>query len=140
VLVSPWIPAGAVFHPSKPVGHSSVIRTICARLGYLKRWASSNMNARLKLLVHSSCQLRLKIPQSSGRKFPSPGEVVVDSSGYPVHHDKRLVKRRRAMQECNSPRNSRTQTHQGDEAEERGWNQLRPWHKDNHRVDRSAYA
>ncbi len=33
VLVSPWIPAGTVFHPSKPVDHTSVIRTICARWG-----------------------------------------------------------------------------------------------------------
>ena len=31
VLVSPRIEAGTVFHPSQPVDHTSVIRTICAR-------------------------------------------------------------------------------------------------------------
>ena len=32
VLVSPWIPAGTVFHPTDaPVDHTSVIRTICAQ-------------------------------------------------------------------------------------------------------------
>jgi phospholipase C len=31
VLVSPRIPAGTVFHPTCPVDHTSVIRTLCAR-------------------------------------------------------------------------------------------------------------
>jgi hypothetical protein len=61
------------------------------------------------LAVADSCRHRLKIPQ--------PCEVVVDSSGCPVHPDKRLAKRRQAMQECNLPRNSQSQTHQDDEAE-----------------------
>ena len=32
----------------------------------------------------AGCQLRLKIPHFSGRKFPSPREVVVDSTTQPV--------------------------------------------------------
>jgi hypothetical protein len=63
-----------------------------------------------KMLI--SCQLRLKIPHISGRKFPSPREVVVESSNQPVQDGHRLVKRRRAMQECTPPRNSWPQTHQ----------------------------
>jgi hypothetical protein len=87
------------------------------------------------------CQYRLKIPQNSGRKFPSPREVVVDSSGYPVHHDKRSVKRRRALEECNPPRNSRSQTHPDDEA--RGgtsYSSALGTKTTTHRMDRSADA
>ena len=61
------------------------------------------------------CQVRLKIPHYTGRKFPSPREVVVYKIGWPMQDGIQPVKRRRAMQECNPPRNSWLQTHQDDE-------------------------
>jgi hypothetical protein len=61
------------------------------------------------------CQLRLKIPQSTGRKFPYPRQVVVDGFSRLVEHRNRLVKRRWALVETNPPRNSWPQTHRDDE-------------------------
>ena len=63
---------------------------------------------------YSNCQYRLKIPHYSGRKFPSPHEVVVYSFGWQMVHRNQPVKRRRAMLESNPPRNSRLQTRQDD--------------------------
>ena len=63
-----------------------------------------------------SCQLRLKIPQSTGRKIPSPQQVVVDGFIRLLEVGNRLVKRRWALVETNPPRNSWPQTHQDDEA------------------------
>jgi len=63
--------------------------------------------------ISTVCQRRLKFPHSAGRKFPTPGEVVVDGSGRPVQHGGRPVKRRRALVETNPPRNSRLETHRG---------------------------
>ena len=90
---------------------------------------------------YSHCQLRPKNPQSSGRKFPSPCWVVVYSFGWRMVHRIQPVKRRRALLESNSPRNSRLQTHQDDEtqgeADERfalGVKRIP------HRIDRFAHA
>jgi hypothetical protein len=66
------------------------------------------------LASSAACQVRLKIPHCAGRKFPSPRQVVVYKIGRPVQHSNQPVKRRRAMQECNPPRNSWLQTHQDD--------------------------
>lgn len=66
--------------------------------------------------IPSSCQLRLKIPQSTGRKIPSPQQVVVDGFIRLLEVGNRLVKRRWALVETNPPRNSWPQTHQDDEA------------------------
>jgi hypothetical protein len=63
---------------------------------------------------YGPCQLRLKIPHSAGRKFPSPRQVVVYSFSRWVQHGNRLVKRRWALVETNPPRNSRLQTHRDD--------------------------
>jgi hypothetical protein len=58
----------------------------------------------------------LKIPHFAGRKFPSPGWVVVYSFGWWNQNDFEPVKRRRALVATNLPRNSWPQTHQDDEA------------------------
>jgi hypothetical protein len=44
------------------------------------------------------------------------------------------------MQECNSPRNSRSQTHQDDETEGEAGGDSALGPKAKHRIDRSAYA
>jgi hypothetical protein len=64
---------------------------------------------------HPTCQRRLKIPHFAGRKFPSPGRVVVYSFGCWIQNEFQPVKQRRALVETNLPRNSWPQTHQDDE-------------------------
>src|SRR3569832_2720285 len=56
-------------------------------------------------------------------------------------HRIQSAKRRRAMQECNSPRNSRLQTHQDDEPRGGARNGLALGSKrTTHRIDRFAHA
>src|SRR4051794_24906123 len=56
-------------------------------------------------------------------------------------HKVQPVKRRRAMQECNSPRNSRLQTHQDDEGRGGARNCFaRGSKRTTHRIDRFAHA
>ena len=87
------------------------------------------------------CQFRLKIPHSAVRKFPSPGEVVVYSFDRRMEYKIRPVKRRRAMQECNPPRNSWLQTHQDDEPRGGARDGLALGSKrTTHRIDRFAHA
>ena len=66
-----------------------------------------------KLTLYRKCPRRLKIPQTAGREFLSPREVVVDCVGQWVQHRFWPVKRRRALLESNPPRNSRPETHRG---------------------------
>jgi len=73
-----------------------------------------------------ACQRRLKIPHFAGRKFPSPGRVVVYSFGWWNQNDFQPVKRRRALVETNLPRNSWSQTHQDDETRSEVRNGLAP--------------
>ena len=54
-------------------------------------------------------------PISPTENSPAPAEWWLTVPSNLVHHGNCPVKRKRAMQECNSPRNSRSQTHQDDE-------------------------
>ncbi len=95
----------------------------------------------LKGLSRSYCQLRLKIPQSSGRKFPSPRQVVVYRSSWRMVHKIQPVKRRRALLESNPPRNNRLQTHQDDGARGEARDGFALGFKERpHRIDRFAHA
>ena len=76
--------------------------------------SAPSTDAPVRTYGASTCQVRLKIPHCTGRKFPSPREVVVYKIGWPMQDSIQPVKRRRAMQECNPPRNSWLQTHQDD--------------------------
>ena len=88
-----------------------------------------------------TCQLRLKIPQSAGGKFPSPRRVVVYRFASRMVHTLHPVKRRRALLESNSPRNSRLQTHQDDETRGEAVSGLALGLKRTpHRIDRFAHA
>ena len=87
------------------------------------------------------CQLRLKIPHCTGRKFPSPRQVVVYSFGWRMVHSIQPVKRRRALLESNSPRDSRLQTHQDDGTQGEAEDGLALGLKRSpHRIDRFAHA
>ncbi len=71
VLVSPWIPAGTVFHPSKPVDHTSVIRTICAR------WGLPALTGR----DAAACDLSAVLGNTLRTDAPDIGGVILPPSG-----------------------------------------------------------
>src|SRR5205823_8042187 len=104
---------------------------------------AAKIHARTALFMvwPASCQLRLKIPHCAGRKFPSPRRVVVYRFGWRMVNKIQPVKRRRAMQECNPPRNSWLQTHQDDEPRGGARDGLALGSKrTTHRIDRFAHA
>ena len=72
----------------------------------------------------------MKNPHFAGRKFPSPGEVVVYSFSRWVEDGNRLVKRRWALVETNPPRNSWLQTRQDDENRSEAGNSFAPGFED----------